>query len=191
MKTGLKGAPLNLQPIGLLGFLGIKNGGEYPQELVNVLSPTWDLMRHYTALNSVEIIATTAGTTGVITPGSTIPITGLSPADLTIVTGGIQVPNNECWYLEYSRVTAAFPAEAAAYGDFAWAVTFGAGAATIPGVLAGFTTGSATGSRGVDKTSTDGFWVRPGSRLILTSIGSNSVLNTAVVGQLRAARFFV
>lgn len=40
-------------PTGLLGFLGIKNGGEYPQRLINLLSPTWDLASLY--LNTNEI----------------------------------------------------------------------------------------------------------------------------------------
>jgi hypothetical protein len=30
-------------PAGLIGFLGIKNGGMYPQELAPTLLPTWDV----------------------------------------------------------------------------------------------------------------------------------------------------
>lgn len=34
-------------PAGLLGFLGIKNTGQYPADLANQLVPTWDLARLY------------------------------------------------------------------------------------------------------------------------------------------------
>jgi len=55
--------PINRQPVGLLGFLGIKNGGRNPQTLGEVLVPQWDLSELY--LNSspqyVEVISTEAG----------------------------------------------------------------------------------------------------------------------------------
>lgn len=34
-------------PAGILGFLGIKNGGQYPQELGSILAPTWELGELY------------------------------------------------------------------------------------------------------------------------------------------------
>lgn len=40
-------APLNVQPTGLLGFFGIKNGGEYPRELSPILQGTFDLIGLY------------------------------------------------------------------------------------------------------------------------------------------------
>ena len=43
---------INRLPLGVLGFLGIKNGGEYPKQLSNVLLPTWDLERLYLNTNS-------------------------------------------------------------------------------------------------------------------------------------------
>lgn len=45
--------PLNRQPLGLLDFLQIKNGGQYPQRLVTDLVPTWDLRDHYLQVNAV------------------------------------------------------------------------------------------------------------------------------------------
>lgn len=38
---------INRQPQGLLGFLGIKNGGRNPEALSPVLAPTWDLHELY------------------------------------------------------------------------------------------------------------------------------------------------
>jgi len=46
-------APLNRQPLGLLGFMGIKNGGENPRTLANVLQPVIDLTSLYTIPASV------------------------------------------------------------------------------------------------------------------------------------------
>ena len=43
---------INKLPLGLLGFLGIKNGGRYPEELSNILSGTWDLGPLYLDTNS-------------------------------------------------------------------------------------------------------------------------------------------
>jgi hypothetical protein len=43
---------INKLPLGLLGFLGIKNGGRYPQDIADVLAPTWDMRELYTYGNS-------------------------------------------------------------------------------------------------------------------------------------------
>lgn len=40
-------APLNRQPLGLLDFFGIKNGGEYPLELGRVVVPQLDALPFY------------------------------------------------------------------------------------------------------------------------------------------------
>lgn len=44
----MNGPPeINRLPLGLLGFLGIKNGGRYPTALAPGLTPTWDQGRMY------------------------------------------------------------------------------------------------------------------------------------------------
>jgi len=45
--------PINRLPAGLLSFLGIKNGGQYPQHLATDLLPVWNLADLY--LNSSPI----------------------------------------------------------------------------------------------------------------------------------------
>lgn len=45
--------PINRQPGGLLGFLGIKNGGRNPDQLSNVLAPTWDSAEVYLRTNYI------------------------------------------------------------------------------------------------------------------------------------------
>jgi len=49
---GVPPPPLNVQPLGLLSFLQIKNGGQNPQRLVSDLLPTWDLQKHYQVTNA-------------------------------------------------------------------------------------------------------------------------------------------
>lgn len=71
---------INRLPLGILGFLGIKNGGRYPEELPSVLSPTWDFAEQYLATNS-EVASNV----------------------LAIAAVGYQafftVPNGELWYV--------------------------------------------------------------------------------------------
>lgn len=43
---------INRQPLGLLGFLGIKNTGRAPDQLANTLAPTWDLEEQYCSTNA-------------------------------------------------------------------------------------------------------------------------------------------
>jgi hypothetical protein len=53
LKDSLPAPPIQVQPLGLLDFFQLKNGGEYPQTLGDVLSPTWDLRDHYLQTNAV------------------------------------------------------------------------------------------------------------------------------------------
>lgn len=71
---------INRLPQGLLGFLGIKNGGRYPQEIADVLAPVWDLADLYLNTNS----ETRADVLAIAAIGSQAFWT---------------VPNGECWYV--------------------------------------------------------------------------------------------
>lgn len=57
-------ANLNAQPTGLLGFLGIKNGGEYPQQLSAILQGTFDLAGLYEADSAIEAGQVTGNVAG-------------------------------------------------------------------------------------------------------------------------------
>jgi len=50
--NGYAPPPINRLPLGLLSFLGIKNGGRNPQFLGEQLSPTFDLVAWYLQSNS-------------------------------------------------------------------------------------------------------------------------------------------
>lgn len=72
---------INQQPQGLLGFLGIKNGGRNPGELLGTLSPGWDLEALY--LNAAaEISAGAYSIAGI----------GYQPAFV--------VPNDQIWRIQ-------------------------------------------------------------------------------------------
>jgi len=72
---------INRQPAGILGLLGIKNGGEYPRDLSNVLVPTWDMTDLY-LLNASEYLTRTDNAT---VPG-TIQTDGPVPGEVWAVT---------------------------------------------------------------------------------------------------------
>lgn len=64
--------PIQTLPSGLLGLLGIKNGGQYPQNIDPTLQPTIDLLDWYLQTNSEVVFSgpvslTTVGNT-LITP---------------------------------------------------------------------------------------------------------------------------
>lgn len=62
---------INRLPLGLLGFLGIKNGGQYPRDLSPLLSPVWNLSDLYlnaNAENSAPVVSVASlGYTGFAT----------------------------------------------------------------------------------------------------------------------------
>jgi hypothetical protein len=70
---------INRIPSGLLGFLGIKNGGRYPQQLSDVLMPTVNMAPWYIQTNIQSRRAT--------------------PVNVTAVgfTSYLQVPAGELW----------------------------------------------------------------------------------------------
>lgn len=54
MNGPLTPPPINKLPLGLLGFLGIKNGGRYPQSLQADLQPSFELQNWYLQTNSTS-----------------------------------------------------------------------------------------------------------------------------------------
>lgn len=71
---------INRTPLGLLGFLGIKNSGRYPQNLTGELVPTWDLAQLYLNASAqyAQFVTTSTGT-------------GYLPL--------FSVPNGETWWV--------------------------------------------------------------------------------------------
>jgi hypothetical protein len=86
--TRLTPAVLSKLPLGLLGFFGIKNGGQYPQTLGQTISPDIDVM-DLLAVNYRELLAMSVTPAGL---GFTQQV-NLS----TALAGG--VPTNEVWLI--------------------------------------------------------------------------------------------
>lgn len=76
----MSGAPLNQQPTGLLEFLGIKNGGKYPQTFGEQLSPQWNLENWYLTQRAQ-----------LLTVNGTVAAVGYTLA--------FQVPQNAVWFV--------------------------------------------------------------------------------------------
>lgn len=84
-------------PLGLLGFLGIKNGGEYPRHLLNSYAPTIDLMglligANFEELNPALNASPATGTAGsfstpITTPQTEIWLVTLACARITTGAG--------------------------------------------------------------------------------------------------------
>ena len=122
MAQGSFRGTINKLPLGWLGFLGIKNGGEYPQDASTVLSPTWDMTNLYSygnaeiandnqntsVLGNVSLTTVPNGetwlvldqsaTTGDLTAGQTIEF-------CTNWTDPAQLVNIETGYMNGSRTT--------------------------------------------------------------------------------------
>ena len=73
-------------PLGLLGFLGIKNGGAYPRSLGGQYAPTIDSLPLLAGVNFEEL-----------NPGNTaVAATGGNAGSFST---GFQVPQTEVWYV--------------------------------------------------------------------------------------------
>lgn len=132
---------LNKIPQGLLGFLGIKSGGRYPDSLGSQLVPVADLLLWYANTNREYVR------------------TGINVAALAQTTF-FTVPNGEYWYVQNaSFVTSALTAGQTFAGKIC--STDAAGLRTliwsddVPARTAGE----------VFATHTDGFFLQPGDTL--------------------------
>lgn len=84
----LSPAVLSKLPLGLLGFFGIKNGGQYPQSLGTVISPT---------LEQLPILAANYHLNFAMS--STAPIVGFTAATNLSTGFPSVVPSGELWYV--------------------------------------------------------------------------------------------
>jgi len=74
-------------PFGLLGFLGIKNGGQYPGVLGDTLLPVFPEILPLICASWAEEIHTASGTTAA------------GPGNFQTFNTALQVPQGECWYV--------------------------------------------------------------------------------------------
>lgn len=90
---------VNRLPLGLLSFLGIQNGGKYPDQLLPALAPVLDLGGHYVNTNREYV---TSGPVAIAALNATQIFT---------------VPNGQWWYVPVASIVT---------GTLGAGVTFGA-----------------------------------------------------------------
>lgn len=84
------GSSISKLPLGLLGFLGIKNGGQYPRNLGATYDPSFDMLpllvgANFEELNFAQNAVAAAGNAGSFsTP--------------------VQVPQTEVWYVSLASI---------------------------------------------------------------------------------------
>lgn len=151
------------QPVGLLDFFGLKNGGQYPQTLAAVLAPIIDVHRLY-ELDIEEFISD-----GVSVACGTV----LGPFDFGAAGNrpGI-VPQNELWHVHEYSYQVAIPANC--YASFIPAIQVQRRSPISPGVGRGtLVLGPAvstprdilTATAHVLKIQASNFWMPPDSIL--------------------------
>lgn len=131
---------INRLPVGLLGFLGIKNGGEYPHEMPSTLQPVWDLQGLYSSAASEVRV-------------DQVAIAAIGSQAFTTV------PNGETWLiLLQSAACATLGAGQTIELQPNW---------TDPAALVNIETGPMSGARTVGQRASscilDPYWAPPGS----------------------------
>lgn len=93
-------AAISRLPLGLLGFLGIKNGGEYPRELAGFYQPVLEQLGMLAGIHAEELhfannAAPAAGVTGSFSTAMVVP----NDQIWFLIAGGIRVTTGvgEAW----------------------------------------------------------------------------------------------
>lgn len=179
--------PLNVQPIGLLNFLGIKSGGRYPMTLDGTLLPTLELFEHYVAANSEEYFATPAafGTTA----AGGVEFTSTGPSDIIAGAGALTVPTSEYWYVQYMALRMNFNAAAGESASMCPGVRLANSSNGLATTLSGYETSVAARARSFCRTVQDPFWLRPGSGIFILVHEAVTAATLQPVLGFRIARF--
>jgi len=88
-------------PRGLLSFLDVKAGGDYPTNLVTQLQPTIDLQAWYAA--EAQHYTCTGAAIGTTASSTKLPFTGTTVDNLSD-GANVAVPQNEIWLLHDATV---------------------------------------------------------------------------------------
>lgn len=132
---------VNRLPLGLLSFLGIQNGGKYPDQLLPALAPVLDLSGHYVNTNREY----TGGSAAVAALASTNMVT---------------VPTGQWWYCCHASLFTATLGAGQAYGGV---LAFQDAAGLVTTMLSG-SVPAVSGAGTVFVNSAVGFWLGPGER---------------------------
>lgn len=164
-------------PLGLLGFFGIKNGGQYPQTLGNQISPTLEQLGILAAnyhTNHAYIAAPIAA--------------GWTQATVAIAGVPQRVPAGELWYISSCSMHLSSGAGDAIVASPAVRGTqFGAAAAFYRVLAPPFTLAASQNiMRPCDQYE---FWMEPNDELGFWAESVTSVTGLLVVIEVKVTRF--
>jgi len=192
--------PLNRQPLGLLGFFELKNGGRMPEDLVPTLQPTLDLYEHYGNTNSVEISAQTLTLTPIPAGTGRHSITFTTPQDLSN-GADLVVPQYEWWWILEASVWwyITWNGAGASRGDWVLESTPTPGpAASAPFQLPMDLMGTNVGPANAAAVDTAGarvlkrpVWLAPATTLYYRRLIADGAQDAVVQAYMRIARFRV
>ena len=176
--TPLSPAVISKLPLGLLGFFGIKNGGQYPQSIVPAISPVLDLSG-LLAANYNEKLA--------------VPCT----AALGFVTGNVLasglpavVPAAELWWVSAVSLQTFTGAGDSFTGALELRANQTGGASVWHRALSAEFTQGASLTRTLPGIHTDGLWAGPGDTFGVWYSASTNATGTATTSvQLQITRF--
>lgn len=159
--------PLNLQPLGLLDHFAIKNGGEYPQDLIPTLQPTMEMGDWYSQVNGQDFDLARATVAGAAVGAGSMAFTSSNPAGLPLSGGGlIAVPDTEVWLITEYSVRWAWDAVAGGTLNGVALAVLNSSSALMRGVAStqiGVLTSSATLIQGgMTALATGPMWLKPG-----------------------------
>jgi hypothetical protein len=156
---------VNRLPLGLLSFLGIQNGGKYPDTLLSALAPVLDLGDQYVNTNREYLTASVA-------------VNAL--ASSTFHT----VPTGQWWYVSHSSLFTATLGAGQAYGGV---LSLLDAAGIVTTMLSG-SVPAVSGAGAVFVNQARNFWAGPGERIgVYTTHLAAGPVNTGV--SLAFARF--
>jgi hypothetical protein len=175
----LSPAVISKLPIGLLGFFGIKNGGQYPQSIVAAIQPTLEL-GPILAANYNEMLAVS-------------PIAALGFVTGNFVASGLAavVPASELWWVS-SISLQAFTGAGDSMTGAAEIRNTQTGSASVwhRAVSPEFTQGANLTRTLPCALDTTGFWAQPGDTFgFWYSAVTNASGNAQTSLQLRVTRF--
>lgn len=176
--TPLSPAVISKLPIGLLGFFGIKNGGQYPQSIVPAIQPTLELAGILAANYNESITVAPIAALGFVT--ANIGASGLPAV----------VPAAELWWVS-SLSAFAFTGVGDSITGTVEVRGLQSGSASVwhRAVTSEFTQGASL-SKLHPTTAPEGFWMQPGDTVGVWFSAVTNASGTAQVSvQLRITRF--
>jgi hypothetical protein len=168
---------LSKLPLGLLGFFGIKNGGDYPQAVRADIQPVLDLAQMF-AINYRELLSyAPVAALGFVSANS---VTGVSPT----------VPAGEVWFISAVSVQTFTGVGDSITGSVELRGQQSGGASNWHRALSAEFTQGASLTRTLPGIHTDGLWAAPGDTIGVWYSAVTNASGTATASvQLAITRF--